>query len=181
MEAPKSLKQLCGFIGIVNYCRDMWPHRAHILAPLTSKIGAPQRPKRWETFQIYLTPEMQTAFDQMKALMAMDVLCTYSNHNKPFHICTNTSNCQLGSCIMQDGQPVAYYSKKLNNSQHNYFTVVKKLLSIVMTLHEWILVFVTWCWISLSYQSKNVLHIGDSSQCRLRWISYIDEYGSELH
>ena len=28
---------------------------------------------------------------------------------------------------------------------------------------------------------KNILHIGDSSQCRLRWISYISEYGPELH
>ncbi len=28
---------------------------------------------------------------------------------------------------------------------------------------------------------KNILHIGDSSQCRLRWISYVDECGPELH
>ncbi len=28
---------------------------------------------------------------------------------------------------------------------------------------------------------KNTLNIGDSSQCRLRWISYVDEYGPELH
>jgi hypothetical protein len=28
---------------------------------------------------------------------------------------------------------------------------------------------------------KNILHIGDSSQRRLQWISYVDEYGPELH
>jgi hypothetical protein len=28
---------------------------------------------------------------------------------------------------------------------------------------------------------KNILHIGDSAQCRLGWISYVDEYGPELH
>ncbi len=31
MEAPKSLKQLCGFIGMVNYYHDMRPHQAHVL------------------------------------------------------------------------------------------------------------------------------------------------------
>jgi hypothetical protein len=41
MDAPSNLKQLRGFIGMVNFYRDMWPHRAHILAPLTAKTGAP--------------------------------------------------------------------------------------------------------------------------------------------
>jgi hypothetical protein len=43
MEAPKTLKELCGLIRIVNYYRDMWPHQAHILTPLTSQTGAPKK------------------------------------------------------------------------------------------------------------------------------------------
>ena len=39
MDVPKSQKQLCGFIGAVNYYCDMWPHRSHILAPPTSQSG----------------------------------------------------------------------------------------------------------------------------------------------
>jgi hypothetical protein len=28
---------------------------------------------------------------------------------------------------------------------------------------------------------KNILSVGNSSECRLRWISYVDEHGPTLH
>ena len=179
MEAPKTLKELCGFINVVNYYCGMWPHRAHILTPLTPQTGAP---KKGQTEQKYIwTEEMQTALDQMKVLMAMDVLCAYpSNQNKPFHIHTDAYDYQLSLCIMQDSQPVAYYSKKLNNAQCNYSTVDKELLSIVMTLHEFWSILVG-AELHIHTNHKNILNIKDSSQCRLQWISYVEEYGPELH
>jgi hypothetical protein len=178
MKAPKTLQELRGFIGMVNYHCNMWPHRAHILTPLTSQTGAP---KKGQTQQKYVwTEEMQAAFDQMKVLMAMDVLCAYPNHNKPFHIYTDASDYQLSLCIMQDDQPVAYYSKKLNNAQCNYSTVDKELLSIVMTLREFQSILVG-AELHIHTDHKNILNIKDSSQRRLQWISYVDEYGPELH
>jgi hypothetical protein len=88
MQPPSNLKQLRGFVGMVNYYRDMWPHRSHIiLAPITAKTGTPKKGVKAPPFE--WTPEMQKAFDQMKALMAADVLCAYSDHNKPFKIYTD--------------------------------------------------------------------------------------------
>ncbi len=95
MQPPTSLKLLRGFIGMVNYYRDMWPHRSHILAPLTKHMGAPKRGEKQPQFN--WMPEMQKAFDEMKALMTADVMCAYPNHNKPYHIYTDASNYQLGA------------------------------------------------------------------------------------
>jgi hypothetical protein len=52
---------------------------------------------------------MQKAVNQMKAFMSSDVLCAYSDQNKPFKIYTDASNYQLGACLMQDDRPVAFF------------------------------------------------------------------------
>ena len=130
MDRPRNATELRMFIGCINYYRDMWPSRAHILKPLTNQSGLKKKaPIQW-------TDEMQTAFDKMRLLMATDALAAYPDHNKRFDIYTDASDFQLGACIIQEGRPVAYFSRKLMKSQRNYTTMEKEMLSIVATLEE---------------------------------------------
>ena len=49
--------------------------------------------------------------------MVTNALTVYPNHNKRFDVFTDVFDFQMGSCIMQDGLPVAYFSCKLPVAQ----------------------------------------------------------------
>jgi hypothetical protein len=91
----------------------MWPSGAHILKPLTDHSGLKKRaPIEW-------TDEMQKTFDKMHLLMAANAPAAYLDHNKLFNVYTDASDFQLGTCIIQEGRPVAYFLRKLKKSQQN--------------------------------------------------------------
>jgi RNase H-like domain found in reverse transcriptase len=123
-------KQLKSFIGMVNYYRDMWPQRSHLLASLSSLTSAKAK---WNW-----TLDCQNVFEDMKRLIAKETLLTYPNFKKLFEVHTDASKVQLGiaACISQEGRLVAFYSRKLSPAQNRHTTTKRELLSIVETLKE---------------------------------------------
>ena len=118
LSVPKTKKQVRSFIGMVNYYRDMWSKRSHLLAPLSALTS---KTATWNW-----TPECQNAFETMKVLIAKETLLTYPDFNKEFEIHTDASKVQSGACISQSGKPIAFYSRKLNPAQTRYTTTERE-------------------------------------------------------
>ena len=83
LDRPKTLKHLRDFLGAVDYYRDMWLRRAHVLKPLTDESGT-------KTF--VWTDEMEISFKEMRSLMEIYCLRQYPNYNLGFDIYTDVSD-----------------------------------------------------------------------------------------
>ena len=91
IEDPKTRKQLRAFIGMVNYYRDMWRNRSHVLAPLTS-LTSTNIPWKWGE-------EQSKAFQEAKKILSKEVLLVFPKFDKTFTIHTDASHRQLGAVI----------------------------------------------------------------------------------
>jgi hypothetical protein len=152
----------------------MWPSHAHILKPLTDQSGLKKKaPLKW-------TDEMQKVFNKMHLLMAANALAAYPNHNKWFIMYTDASDFQLGACIIQEGRPVAYFSRKPTKSQQNYTTMEKELLSIVATLEEFQGMLLGMD-INVFTDHKNLTFDTPKMLRMLRWRTKVEEFSPMSH
>ena len=79
----------------------------------------------------------QQKFDKIKKVVETEVLLAYPDFNRPFHIYTDASDHQLGAVIMQDKNPIAIYSRKINAVQSRYTTTERELLSTTEICKEY--------------------------------------------
>jgi hypothetical protein len=126
LRPPKTKCQLRHFLGMINYYRDMWQNRSHMLTPLTGLVS-PLVKYKW-------VEEQQKMFDEIKQKVSKETLLAFPDFEKEFHVYTDASNTQLGAVIMKEGKPLAFYSRRLNSAQTRYTTGEQELLSIVETL-----------------------------------------------
>lgn len=119
MDWPRISAACWAIIGHVDYYRDMWSSRAYVPKSLTDLSGLKKKnPIRW-------TLTMGEVFKKTKHRMTADTLAAYPNHNERFDIYTDSSDCQVGTRIIQNGRHVAHFIKKLSDSQLNY-TIAEK-------------------------------------------------------
>ena len=76
MIPPKNIKQVCEFLGLVNYYRDIWARRSHLLQPLTARTST-KLDFKW-------TDVEQKVLDEIKKIVARNTLLIYQYFNEHF-------------------------------------------------------------------------------------------------
>ena len=77
---------------------------------------------------------MLKSFEEIKQIIAQQVSLAFPDFKGLFFIYTDALNYQLGAVIMQHGKPLAFFSRKLTNSQRDYTVGEQELLAIVEML-----------------------------------------------
>ena len=186
INPPKNVKELRRFLGMIQYYRDIWAKRSELLAPLADLVGECGKTKAtkakgtknasWHWEKVH-----QKAFDNAKATIAKQVVLAYPDYSKVFEIYTDASSKQLGAVITQDNRPLAFFSRKLSETQQRYSVTEIELLAIVETLKE----FKGMLWgqqVKVYTDHQNLMRdaLGLSSDRVYRWRLIIEEYGPEI-
>jgi hypothetical protein len=74
LSPPKTKRQFGHFLGMINYYRDMWQKRSHMLAPLTGLVS-PLVKYKWEE-------EQQKAFYEIEQKVSKETLLAFPDFEK---------------------------------------------------------------------------------------------------
>ncbi|KAJ9511094.1 hypothetical protein QJQ45_013151 [Haematococcus lacustris] len=130
---PTSLKTLQSFLGAANYVRKFVHNFSTIAAPLTNLTGPKKDSFPWKAW-----PQAELdAFNALKQAISNVPMLKLPDHSKPFQVHCDASLEGIGAVLMQDGYPLAYYSRKLIPAEVNYTTGEQELLALVSACQQW--------------------------------------------
>lgn len=126
---PKSVTKVRSFHGLVSFYRHFVKDFSTFVVPLT-KIIKKSIGFKWGS-------EQEQVFTTIKDRLCAAPLLALPNFNKTFEIECDASRVGIGTILMRERWPIAYFSEKLNGVALNSPTYDKELLIVVKALETW--------------------------------------------
>ena len=111
-KTPSSMTEVRSFLGLANYYNrfiEGFSKRAEPLIKLLKKGNK----WRW-------TSRCQDSFDNLKNAMMEGPILGIADVTKPFKVKMDASDFTLGGILLQEGHPIAYERRKLNETERRY-------------------------------------------------------------
>lgn len=176
---PRNVKQLRGFLGLVNFYAKFSKELSDETLPLLELL---RKHVRWKW-----TDNEQLAFEKVKNLFIEKVKLQFATLGKPFYLQCDASDKALGAVLYQlddnnEEKPLAFASRTLKGGELNYFTTEKELLAIIWSLYKFIYyLFGAEIIIKTDHKALTFLHSCKLLNSRLmRWILMIQDFNIKL-
>ncbi|KAG9450478.1 hypothetical protein H6P81_010443 [Aristolochia fimbriata] len=114
---PTKVADLRSFLGLVNYYRRFIKSFSAKAAPLTDLL---KKNEKW----------CWKAFDDLKRAATEKPVLQLADFSKPFQVLTKASYFAIGGVLEQDGHPIAYESRKLNETEWRYTVQEREMTAI---------------------------------------------------
>ena len=106
------------------------------LLPRLSDITKPLRVLTRQDAEWIWDEPQQSAFERLKQAVSATPVLRYYNLKEDVTIQCDASQRGLGAALLQGGQPVAYASRALTDTEVNYAQIEKELLAIVFACEK---------------------------------------------
>ena len=126
--APKNIKEMQKFLGLTNYYRQFIKDFTRIAVPLYQLI---RKKKKWRQKK-----EQIEAFKRLKKVFTTEPVLAISNPDKKMRMEANTLDYTTERVLLvkyrdEKWRPVAFISKSLNATEHNYKIHDKEMLAVI--------------------------------------------------
>ena len=127
-EMPKAttLKDLQTFLGMVQYLSKFSPRITEIAEPLGDRMKK-HAPYAWR-------PEHNQAFKNIKKEIVQTPILKYYDPKKETFLQSDASIKGLGACLLQDGHPIYFASKSLQDMECGYIAIGLEALAVAWVM-----------------------------------------------
>ena len=169
---PTSIKELQQFLGLANYFRKFMQGYSKLVAPLTDLL------KKGSLFQ--WNAEQNEAFEGIKYSLTHAPVLALPDFGKHFVLQSDASGYGLGAVLTQEGRPIAYHSRKMNDHEFKYSGNNKELLAAydaLRTFRPYLL------GVPFTFITDHKPHTGNlkcEGHMQVKWITYLAEFDANF-
>ena len=128
MPPPDDKKGVERLLGVVNYVGKFIPNMAAVTKPIRELLK--------KEVQFNWSHEHEEAFKQLKHLLSTAPVLAFYDVKKSVTVSCDASQFGLGAVLLQEGQPIAYASRSLTDTECRYAQIEKELLAVVFGLEK---------------------------------------------